>query len=290
MYQVHRLKSYFMLFYIFGVSSYTPSKKFNQKKQIPFKILKFLPKVVHISYIVFALLRLAYRFLYSPTFIVEYILVVTFTLPLIAILIDDVSSVPKIRKMLFLLFDTFHFLNNTLRVPVDLKTFEQNFRLKLFFSIVLNIFLFMIMMISKFFGILYVWSVIVTIHKLFALFQVIFFVEFSNFLLFCLNQELNRLQYGCHNLLIISHIESSVITLRNIKKIHFKMSKVNKLVTSRFGYFMTAMLLEFIVMPCIDIFYIFVLLSESIGSYTLGNYIIFQIWFLCCRNVLFQCK
>lgn len=265
MHKIHHLKSYFILFYMFGVSSYTPIKKWNQRKQIPYKILKRLPKILHISICILNVIQTYWDLHTSAVSLVEYIYLTVITATHIAIFIDDVYSVRKIRKMLLILFDAFDYLTGFLKVPVYLKTFEKNFRQKFFLSFTINVFLFLFKINTngEMSNLGYFWFIL-TVYKMIGLFQVVFFLDFSNHLQFCLNQNLNQLHGNCQVMLNQSNSDSMVVTLRRIRKIHLKLCKIAPVISSRFGWFMILLLLELIVIPCICIFSIFVALTGPI--------------------------
>lgn len=264
MYKIQHLKSYFVLFYLCGVSSYTPWKRFNQKKQFYFKILKFFPKILHFLLIFISVIH-SYsilNLLKTPS--VEIIFLITITATHCAVYIDDLSSVRKIRRMLLVLFQVFDQLTSMTRESLCLKTFERDFRFKLFVSVELNFFLFMLKLMiedDEISAFKHLWFLILTVCKLIALFQAIFFIEFLNFILCCLNQEL---KHSCRDLLIESNVEVAVNKVQIAKKIHLKMCKIVQLISSRFGWFMSSLLLESIVMPCISLFFVFIYLTGPI--------------------------
>lgn len=247
-----------MLFFLFGLSSYTPSKRFNQMKQIQFKILKLIPKLLYYIFVGLYLFQTYVDSHLNTVPVVEYISAIVITATHIAVLIDDISSIRKTRRMLLILFDSVAFLKKFMKLTLCLKTFERNFRWKLFLFISIKMFLFYVKLMT----IRRIPSInlaILWIYQIIALFQMIFFIEFSTFILNSINQEI---QLSFNEFQIMLSIESNVNhfskILRQIKIIHFKMCRVTSLINSRYGWFATLLLLEQIVIPCIGIFFIFV--------------------------------
>lgn len=230
------------------------------------KILKQFPNGLHMLVAILLLYQAYWDLQLSTISLVECIYNAVIITTHIAIFIDDVFSVTKIRKMLAILFDSFEILKGTLKIPMCLRTFEQNFRLKLFLCVIINVFLFLLKLktkgeVSK---LKHFWSVILTVYKMIALFQVVFFVDFSNRLLFSLNKELSQYHGCCEVISTGSRIEHFVFVLHNIQKIHFKLCNLVQITSSRFGWFICTLLMELIVIPCICIFFIFVFFTGPV--------------------------
>lgn len=265
MYKIERLKSYFVCFFLFGLSSYIPSKRFNQKKQIHYTILKQLPRAVHVVFVVLYFCQTYWNSNIVTVSSVEYISTMSICGMQLAVLIDDIAFERKIERMLLNLFESIDFLEKSMKLPVCLKSFEQNLRWKLFLCNIMNIFFLYIKLMTKspkISNISFIWYFILVVYRTIALFQVLFFIDLSNVILSHINQELQHL---CSEFIVFP-IKSNgnnkfVNTMRQIKVIHFKLCRVATLINSRFGWFMILSLLHLIAVPCISVFSVYVLLT-----------------------------
>lgn len=194
--------------------------------------------------------------------LVEFIYTAALTAPHFATFIDDMGSAQKIRKMLLYLFDSVAFCKSSMKTPINLKHFEQNLRWKLFLSIIIQIFCILFRLTSGNNSSLNLLTnaliFTLSIYKMIGLIQVIFFIDLSNELIFSINQKLNHFRNNIEVLFINSNDNECLNILCSVKMIHFKVWKVSKLISSRFGWLMIVTLLEMIVNPCISIFFLFV--------------------------------
>lgn len=273
-----------MCFYLFGASSYTPLKILNQKKQIHFRIVKFFPKAFHMLFTVCYVIQLIWHSNIVMT--AGYFSAAVFSATHIATVVDDISSVRKIRKMLLALFDSVTFLNNKMRVLLCLKTFEKNYRFKFFLTIIINTLFFLIKFLTDgdHLTLENITVFLLLIYKMIAIFQVIFFIDFKNLILFSMNEHLKSLHCDLKILLIKSNSNDCTNTLKYVKTIHFNMWKVAELISARFGWFMIVFLLELVFVPCVSIFTVFVILTTDNEVSGIGRYTVFSNYyprFLC---------
>lgn len=85
---------------------------------------------------------------------------------------------------------------------------------------------------------------LIVMYKCQASFYVIFFIEYNNFLLFSLNQHLNKLQCNFKPFTLDQNIWGLIHLFRNIQKVYFQMHNIALMINSTFGWFLLTILLD----------------------------------------------
>lgn len=190
---------------------------------MPFKTIKWLPRVIHIMFIGLMLL-LTYSGVENENIPqIAYALSVVYASTQLAIIVDDgIYGALKIQKMLTNLFDCVSVMENMLKFPVHLKAFEKNLRWKFFISVAISIgldFLKIMIRNTRITGFTFAvfmeatWLILL-LYKWLALTQVVFFLDFSSFLLRSVNEKLIQFRSDFEVLLLKSNVQHFVNALR----------------------------------------------------------------------------
>lgn len=174
---------------------------------------------------------------------IAYLSLATPIIPNIVFMFETFFSKTEANDIWLKLNRTKIHVNKIINVSVQLETFRRSFRAKCVFSVAMTgVMLFIKItplkssILSTSFDCM---TLILGICKCWAVLLVIILIDFMDFLLFSLNQQLEKLSSD-----EFQFVWNLINLFRHIRIIHFKLHRVTAMINKRFGWFLIALLFD----------------------------------------------
>lgn len=295
------LKIYLFCCFIFGF--HFDNIFIGSKKQCP-RFLLYIPRTIHIIIIITSVISFGLNIIESPQVFLSQFLLITACFPNIVSILWAKSSENKIKYILQHLSDTEHQLKILFGAKVCFGKLQRVLRVKFFLSVIMISLIQALKMFVKsalFSTASDIFLYLLSFYKIWATFFALCLIEYNNFLLFSLNQHLEKMQCNfelylnmCdqyhlryeHQHLNESRDNSKLYILdqnvwglihlyRNIQRVHFKLHQTASAINSRFGYFLLAAFLDIFNYTVNNIFGLIVnLIDPKLGLTLFRNFIV----------------
>lgn len=237
----HLFHNYFKCFYIFGV--FSKNLPIHSKWSL-LNIWSKLPLALH-SFCVIIYICLLFRDDYfSTTSTWYYFGRITALLPNLVFLLDILLGARNVEDILLRLNGVNIYFKRFTHITVNLRNLKYSINIKCAFHVVFVV-------LPHFLKIFFISPVLSTTFTIFAailiacrtsaILIVIILIEYTNFLMFSLNQHLS----GVSDLIELdANVWQLIRLLRHARTVHFKLYKVTVMMNLRFGWFLVAFSLD----------------------------------------------
>lgn len=271
-------RKYFICFFLFGINSRNP---FNLPKRIHNRTCSIIPRVLHSIFLctflylmcqnVFNDLKNSFKVLS-----LKYLMVSTNSFPNMVSLFSTLIKTDGVEEIMLMLNRAGVHLSMIANISVELRALERSLRIKCVFGVVISSLMYFlkIMVRSAVFSCsLDLFSFILVTYKCWTIFVVIFFIDYTGFLMFSMNQGLTSAQ--CE----ISHLDArssnSIHLLQQIRIVHYQLYAITSMINSQFGWFLIATLLDMFNVVTSSVFVVFLVTDDSTaGIWILRNFLL----------------
>lgn len=242
----HLFKSYSIFFFMFSVYS---SNSICSSKRMCGKVFLWFPYIVHII-CVMSFMNLLQRDLQkNVTMLLQnsmfFYSLLTLMIPNIIYVVEKMFSKIDVDDILEKLHICEMHLEKFVNVSVQSDVFCRSFRLKCIVSVAMCSLALItkiiihspVLSMSLDFN-----TLALALYRCWIILFIILLIEYTNLLLFSLNQHLKSLQFERFQL--DARVWDLVHFLRHIRAIHFQMHKITQMVNLRFGWFLIAIIID----------------------------------------------
>lgn len=235
------LRNYILWSYVCGFYLKYP---FGEPNRFYKKLLSFIPRIIHFVWIIWSIYVFWGDF-FTKKISPVYLTLGTASIPNLIFILDTDIYAKKLDALLINLFRTEYSLNLFRNEPVCLQMLKRKIRVKLFISVIMinAIYFVRILIYSSTFSLIHdIYRCILMTYKCWAIFFIIIVIEYRNFLISVLNQELGSL----HSKQFRANINFSnlIHLLRHIRIFYSKFFQITEMINSQFGWCLVIIFLD----------------------------------------------
>lgn len=261
MWRIHELKVSFIWFYVFGQTTYIPLKTERLKLLLYFSIItKCMSLLIFLNVIIFIHLE----FHMQPThhhginMLINYSFVICFKINILTFFLN--VKRPFLSRSLLLKFNVIiRYMENQLKAKVVLSEFEKKYRRKIMIFIAYEIIVSVARIMTANYHERTARSFVVVsyMYRTIFVFYITIFIKITGLIMQSLNLKIQEL------LDVDDNVDSIIFTMKQIKWIHFKLTRILKDFNNRFGWILFWFMMESFLHLAITTFMIFLYLSSS---------------------------
>lgn len=274
--KLNELRKYFIIFFVFAQDNNIPSIN------ISFKFLVYLPSIV----LTFALMSFIAATMSIQTAAnkglglngnnVLIALLLCYAIPNIIGLCESLlksCTIPAIYRQLLI---TIRYLENKMKIPINLRQFERSYFRKvtaIFLSAILSRFFIHSIKTQLYPPYLDTCCTIIIIFKCFATAHIVYYLDLLLYLLDCINSHFDAQAIDVDRKSFILHANALKKSFQELKLVHFQLRKIIAMINFRFGWIINGLSLEAFLYLTNNIYWIFLyhIISPDSGLLNFRN-------------------